>query len=248
MQPIASLPRLRAFLVLLFAIVTAAAAGAATVRVTGPAGAPVRVNGQDLGLLPLASPLDLPAGVHRFECRRRGHEPLTELVIIGDRDEELHVRLRPIPLQRGRAVRSSVLYAGLGQWYNGATLRGWVYFAGETAGLLTALAGEVQRVNYRDDYRVYKAAYDSSFIPADVEHYRTLADQAYRDMNDMADLRDTGLYVAAGAWALSLLDAWLLFPSVDAGPGLAPPTAVGMTDLDTGVALDGVHAAVSIGF
>jgi hypothetical protein len=244
MQPIDPLPRLKAFLVFVAVIVTAAAAGA----VTGPYGVPVRVNGKDMGLLPLEAPLDLPAGVHRFECQRRGHEPLTELVIINDRDEELHVRLRPIPLRRGRAVRGSVLYAGLGQWYNGATLRGWVYFTGETVGLLAALAGELQRVNYRDDYRVYKAAYDTSFIPADVEHYRILADQAYSDMNDMADLRDTGLYVALGSWALSLLDAWLLFPSVDAGPGLAPPAAAAMNDLDAGRTFDGVHAAVRIGF
>ena len=135
----------------------------------------------------------------------------------------------------------------------GANIRGWIYFLGETGGLLTALAGELQRVNYRDDYVNYQANYDGAFAENEIAYWRQQADQAYRNMEDMENLRNTGLYVALGSYAVSLLDAWLLFPSVDVGPGTLPPTqasAAAFTDwpqarMNLG---SGAHAAVVIDF
>ena len=156
----------------------------------------------------------------------------------------VHLRLRPVPLRHKHAMVGSLLYAGVGQWYSGASVRGWVYFLGESAGLLAAMAGEVQRVNYRDDYLNAQAAYEASFLPYDIDLWREKAELAHQDMKDMEDLRDNGLYLAAGAYVVSLLDAWLLFPSVDVGPGTVPPGS----SLDTAGPTPGLHAAVTLSF
>ncbi len=245
MLPHRSPPRLRALVLLVLLLCAAAAAQSATVHLSGPEGALVRMNGQDLGLLPFDAPLELPAGVFEFECRIRGHEQFTKVIVISDRDQWLHVRLRPIPLTRGRAVAGSAIYAGLGQWYMGATVRGWVYFLGETGGLLTALAGELQRSNYSDDYTNYQAKYDSAIVDEEIAYWKQQSQQAYSNMEDMESLRNTGLYVALGSYVVSLLDAWLLFPSVDIGPGTLPPTETSLAPLNF---RSGAHAAVVIDF
>lgn len=246
MLPSALPLRLRVLALLVFVLAVAADLPAATVELSGPDGAVVRLNDRDLGPLPLAGPLDLPAGVHTFSCRLRGHETFTKVVVISDRDQWLHLRLRPIPLKHGSAVAGSAIYAGMGQWYMGARLRGWVYFLGETGGLLTALAGELQRANFRDDYVNFQASYDGAIEESEIAFFKQKADQAYRDMKDMESLRNTGLSVAVGAYVVSLLDAWLLFPSVDVGPGMLPPAKTGALAPQDGWM--GAHAAVVIDF
>jgi hypothetical protein len=247
MLPCPPLPRSRVpiLLFILLAAATVPAARSATVHLFGPEGAQVRIDGRDLGLLPLA-PLELGAGVHTIACQKRGYEDLEKTLVVGDRDQRLHVNLRLLPLKRRTAVTGSLLYAGLGQWYSGATVRGWVYFLGETGGLLTAIAGELQRSNYRDDYLNYKASYDVAIVQDDIAFFKQQADQAYADMEDMESLRNTGLYVAAGSYLVSILDAWLLFPSVDVGPGTLPPTGAA-APRPAGADL-GAHAAVVIDF
>ena len=129
-------------LLLLAAGLVSTAAGpseAATVHLTGPAGAEVRINDRRMGQLPVA-PLDMAAGVYEITCRARGYEPLTQTLVAPEGDALVHVRLRPLQLRRGRAVTGSLLYAGLGQWYSGARIRGWVYFVGETTGLHAAVS------------------------------------------------------------------------------------------------------------
>lgn len=220
-------------------------AQAGLVHFSGPVGATVRIDGRDLGVLPLA-PQRLPVGVYEVECRARGHEPLTQSVLVPEGDAAVHLRLRPLMLRRSRALTGSLLYAGLGQWYSGARWRGWAYFTGETVGLLTALTGELGRVTKKDDYTNALRTYEQAVEPDQIAFWRRQTAQAYQDLSDMEDLRDTGLMIAGGAWVLSLLDAWLLFPSVDVGPGPVPPATAAMLDLDQ--RWQGVHAAVTLAF
>lgn len=224
-------------------LVSAMPSVAATVHLTGPVGADVRIDGREVGLLPVAA-LDLPLGVHEIQCRARGYEDLSQTLVVADNEAVLHVRLRPNQLRRSRAVTGSLIYAGLGQRYMGARWRGWLYTAGETVGLLTALAGELDRQNNKDEYtnaiRNYRLAVD----PGSIDLWREQADDAYAKVADAQDVRDMGLMIAAGAWAVSLLDAWLLFPAVDVGPGPVPHA----NTASAGAAAPGLHAAISIGF
>lgn len=216
---------------------------AATVHLSGPVGADVRLDGHRLGLLPMAS-LDLPLGVYEIECRARGYENLSQSLVITDNDVTLHVRLRPNQIRRSRAIEGSLLYAGVGQRYMGARWRGWLYTVGETVGLLTALSGEIDRQNCKDEYTNAIRQYRQAVSPATIEKWHDKAEEAYADVADAEDVRNMGLMIAAGTWAVSLLDAWLLFPSVDVGPGPVPCTTAA-TDTPAGRSL---HAAVSIGF
>ncbi|MBD3221670.1 PEGA domain-containing protein [bacterium] len=225
-------------------LIAAGRADAATVHLTGPAGAEVSIDGQHLGSLPLA-PLDLPVGTHVVRCRAHAHEDLTQDLVVADPTAIQHVRLRPLPLRRSRAVTGSLMYAGLGQWYAGADLRGWAYFLGESVGLITALGGELARSNEQDEYTNAIRNYEQAVAAPDVTFWRNEAATAYQNARDMADLRDLGLMIAGGAWALSILDAWLLTPTVDVGAGPVPPSAM---RADMPAPLDGVHAAVTIEF
>ncbi len=225
-------------------LLLAASAPAATLQLSGPVGAQVRLADRDLGLLPLAEPISLEPGVYTIECRAKGYKKLDQVVVISEPDVWLHVHLRPVLLERKHVVTGSVLYAGLGQWYMGARVRGWVYFLGETGGLLTALAGELQMKNAKDDYTNYQAAYESAVLQSEINFYREKSSKAYSDIEEMEKLRSTGLYVAVGSWALSILDAVILFPNVDVGPGTVPPSTVGMSVPPT----SGIHAAVTLGF
>jgi len=218
---------------------------AATVHLTGPVGADVRIDGQRVGMLPMAA-VDLPLGVHEIECRAHGYEPLSQTLLVPENDAVIHVRLRPNQLRRSRAVTGSALYAGLGQWYSGARWRGWLYFTGESVGLLTALGGELGRLNSKDEYTNAIRNYELAVDPAQIENWREQADLAYQDVADMQDVRNMGLMIAAGSWALSLLDAWLLFPAVDVGPGAVPPAA-SLSSVETAMP-QGMHAAVKLAF
>ncbi len=74
--------------------------------------------------------------------------------------------------------------------------------------------------------------------------WRRTADSAYSDLQNSESLRDSGLMLAAGAWVLSLLDTWLLFPNVDVGPAPVVPLAADVPYVDASE----LRAAVTIGF
>ncbi len=240
----------------LLTILVATIAPAATLQLSGPPGAAVSLDGRELGLLPLGGAVDLPPGVYTLRCTLHGHHDLEQTVVLGEPESWRHVRLRPLPLRRLEAVEASLLFAGLGQWYRGDTWRGWLYFLGEAGGLLTAVAGEVQRTTFREDYLQYRENYRSALDGQQIAFWRAEAAAAYTDMEEMKDLRNTGLVIAGSAWLLSILDAWLLTPTVDLGPGVIPPGGRGAAPghaLDTAAAgvvpgPAGAHAAVTLTF
>ncbi len=46
---------------------------AVTLEITGPPGASLIINGQDMGFFPLDSPLDLDPGIYRIKSKLPGH-------------------------------------------------------------------------------------------------------------------------------------------------------------------------------
>ena len=235
---------------LVWALLAAAAAPAATLDLTGPAGTAIKVNGLDLGKLPLAKPLTLGPGAYLIEGELRGFVSYAHTVRLAEDSDQVVLQLRLTRLSRQTAWTSSVLYAGLGQFYLDQPVRGWFYVAAETAGLLTALAGELQRSNYRSDYLVLQDSYDTSINGDDALYYKEQADLAYANMEDAEQLRNTGLLVALGAITVSVLDALITFPGVEAGPGPVPPLTGYAPELPTmpGNPLTTVHAAVKLTF
>lgn len=235
---------------LVCAVLAAVTAPAATLDLTGPAGTAIKVNGLDLGTLPLARPLTLGPGAYLIEGELRGFVSFAQTVRLTDDSDQVALHLRLDRRSRQTAWTSSVLYAGLGQFYLDKPVRGWFYVAAESAGLLTALAGELQRSNYRRDFLVLQDSYDSTINGDEALYYREQADQAYANMEDAEKLRNTGLLVALGAITVSVLDALITFPNVDAGPGPVPPMTGYAPDLPTmpGNPLTTVHAAVKLTF
>jgi hypothetical protein len=79
--------------------------------------------------------------------------------------------------------------------------------------------------NRRDDYVVLYDAYLGAITDEEIAARRAEAEAAWNQMEDAESLRRTGLLVAAGAVVVSVLDAWLRFPSLETGAGLLPTAA-----------------------
>lgn len=226
---------------------TPAAATAATLQVAGPAGTRVTVDGTVAGTLPLAGPLTLAPGLHELLGELPGMMPHRQQLRIEREDEWRHVTLRPLPFSRRTAVLGNVLLAGMGQRYLGHEGRGWVYSAVEAGGLLAALAGEIGRSNANDEYLLALDAYHQAIDQDEVVALRAAAEAKRQDVQDAADRRDLGLMVAAGAVAVSMIDAWLSFGHVTSGAGELPPaTAVGA--LPPAATARAFHTAVRLSF
>lgn len=219
---------------------------AATLQMSGPAGAPVRVNGSMVGFLPLAGPLTLPPGGYEISCEVPGFQPYRQSVRILQDDEWRHVTIRLQAYSRRTAVLSNVALAGLGPRYLGHSGRGRLYAAAEIGGLLAALFGEMARSSAQEEYLLALEDYRAAIEAGEIADLRAAADAKYRDAADAADLRDLGLTVAAGAVVVSMLDSWLSFGAVSAGGGDLP-VATGSAAAAT-TASPSFHTAVRLGF
>jgi len=125
-------------------------------------------------------------------------------------------------LSKRTAWSSNILFAGLGQHYVGHSFRGYVYNVAEAGGLLTAIAGELQRSDLEKEYLKLVDLYQTSINADEAVGFRNEAEAKYSDMKDMEELRDLGLMVAGGAILISIADALLTFPSATAGGGAVP--------------------------
>lgn len=238
-------------LVLLTAgLFVAPTANAATLELSGPAGALVTINDQPAGIFPLSGPLELAPGTYDIACNWTGYIPFQETVRLLDDDQWMRLQVRLTPLSRKRAWTANIPIAGLGQFYMGKDTKGWVFLTAEVGGLLTALVGETKRGDHRKDYLLLKSKYEAAVDPVDIGYYRKISDKAYSDMEDAESLRNTGLIVAGSAVVLSILDALLLFPSVEAGPGTVPPVSdwEGHSLLTNDNPFTTVHAGVRLNF
>ena len=206
-------------LLAVFIALPGSGAAAATVELAGPVGAEVFLDGEAIGFMPLSRPLDLNPGEYVLRCELPGHQPFEMTIRLLSNEDQKTILARLMPLSHRTAWASNILFAGLGQHYSGQNLRGWFYNALEAGGLLTAISGELQRSNYRKDYLLLMDKYDQQINADQIEYYRQETLAAYADMEDMEQLRDTGLMVAGGAVVLSILDSLFFFPSFEAGIG-----------------------------
>ncbi len=229
-------------------------AEAATLEITGPDGASVVVNDRIMGFLPLSHPLTLPPGQYVVQSELPGYHPFETRLTLFDVTDRQRLQIRPTRMSKRVAWTGNLLFAGMGQHYMGKGLKGYVFNLAEAGGLLTALAGELQRSSYRKDYLLFKDRYENSISINDIETYRAKSAQAYSDMEDMESLRNTGLMIAGGAVALSILDVLINFPSVETGYGEVPVQTGSLTsdwDLQENQYISGlgaVHAAIRLGF
>ncbi len=195
---------------------------AATLEIIGPAGATVVVNDRIMGFLPLDNPLTLGPGQYVIKSELPGYLPFETTVTLGEVTDWERLQIRPVIMNKKTAWTSNLIFAGMGQHYMGKSFKGYFFNAVEAGGLVVAIGGELQRANFRKDYLLLKSKYDSAINATDLEYYQGLADKAYSDMEDMENLRNTGLLVAGGAIVLSILDAVFLFPGAEVGPGEVP--------------------------
>jgi len=214
---------------------------AATLVLTGPDGATVSLNGQDLGSFPLPGPLTLDSGLYRIRCQVSGYQEFTQDVRLESEDDWIQVQVRLLPLSKKTAMLTNVLIAGSGQRYLGQRTKGWIFTGAEIGGLVLAIFGELSYQNHKNEYLLAMDKYHQAITEEEIARHRQEAEDAFAAGEDALSQRDTGLYVAVGAIVLSVLDAWLFFPDVVAGAGPGP--VAGSAD-----SVDTLHAAWRVRF
>ncbi len=233
---------------LALALLAAGSAPAATLHLEGDAGTLVTVDGVGSFPLPLDAPLELPSGRYRLRAEKPGCIAMDQEVDLTMEGSVLRLQLRLMPLSRRDAMLYSGLLAGLGQQYLGRPVLGWTLTAAEVGGLLTAAAAHAVYQTKKDDYLVAYDNYLGAVGTEDVALWRRKSDAAYGEMDDAAKLRDTALIVAAGAVVVGVLDAWLRFPGIEAGPGDLAAPSVPFEGAAAAPVGDGFHLAYRIGF
>ncbi len=216
----------RALLVTAALLALALPAASATLVITGTPGTQVTLDGHVVGTLPLDGPLTVPVGRHDITAELPGMLPMAREIIAETELHEFRLRLRMTPMSRKSAVMRSLMLAGSGQRYEGRTKMGWVLTGVEVGGLLAALLTDLMAQNHKNDYLLAQDDYDNAFVADDLAYYRALMDDKYDAMTGALDLRNVALAAAAGAVIVSVLDAWLRFPSAEmgTGPRPVPPT------------------------
>ena len=237
-----------ALAVLSTALLAAGGAMAGILEITGPPGVAVTINDEEVGVLPLDGPIGTRVGEYVVKASHPGYVPFEQTVIFFAEEDVNRITVRLLPLSKKTAWTSSILYAGLGQFYLGHKTRGWIYATAETAGLLTAIYGELDRSNKKSDYLSIQDAYNSEINGDEAARLRDDMDQAYQDMLGAEDLRNTGLIVAVGAITLSVIDALISFPHVESGPGLVPMQTGFREGIDGDPSVASLHAGVRMEF
>lgn len=181
---------------------------AATLEVEGPAGAELFVDGERVGVLPLAGPIAVEPGIRTLECRKPGHLVHTEAVNIDGPETTLSVHLELEPLSRRRALGSSVALAGLGQLYQGRTRMGWTMVALQGSAWLVVAAAEGSFQSKRDDYEILDRRYQDAILQSEITRLRGERQAAFDDIESAKNLRNAalGAVVVIGVW--SLFDVW----------------------------------------
>lgn len=226
----------------------AGGAQAGLLEIAGPPGVAVTVNGEDVGILPLGGPIGTKAGEYVIGASHPGYVAFQQTVWFFDDEDVNRVVVRLTPMSKRTAWTSSILYAGMGQFYTGKKTRGWVYAGVETVGLLTALYGELDRSNKRTEFLSIQDAYGSAINANEIFRLRDEMDLAYDDMKKAEDLRNTGLLIAGGAVVVSVIDALLNFPHVESGPGLVPVQTGFREGIDVDPTVASLHAGVRMEF
>lgn len=208
-------------------------AAGATLVLTGTPGAQVVIDGTPAVTLPMDGPVTLTDGWHTVTAERPGMQTIRRKFVAEGAHQTIRLHLRLMPMSRTRAVMQSFVLAGSGQRYEGRPTLGWVLTGVEVGGLLTALVADMSAQNSKDAYQLAIDDYNQAFLPDDLADYRARAEDEHASMKSALDLRDAALVAAAGAVVVSVLDAWLRFPSAEMGPGPRPVPPSDSISLDT---------------
>ncbi len=219
----------------------------ASLELTGPPGTLISIDDEIIGTLPLAEPIKIRTGDHTLVASLQGAELFERNVSVHKSNEQLTIHVRLSPMSRRSAVLSSLVLAGSGQRYEGHSKMGWGLTLAEVGGLAFALISDSQVQNHKNDYLLAQDVYNNAITQTDIDAARVDMQTIFDDMDSAVSQRDAALMIAVGAVAVSVIDAFVRFPALDAGLDLNTvgpfETASASTTPDPGF-----HVALSWGF
>ena len=197
-------------LLVLSAFAPIARAEEGVLHLHGTEGARVRVDGRNVGNIPVVS-LRLSEGRHEILIEKKGYETLNREVFVGPVRGESKVYYLHKKRRRDAAWRAAVL-PGWGTRYGDHRRRGALYTAAEAGLLLYALYEDYRFGDRKSDYEKADRFYGEALTDDEIAARRESRQDAYDEMDRSRTNRDNALIAAAAVYGVSLLDAILLFP------------------------------------
>jgi len=187
--------------------------GAAIVLDTAPARTSVCLSGilTVRGYTPFRCS-DLPGGSYRLTIEHPRFETRTLDVglVAGD---TLRLAFALAPKSRMSAAARSLVIPGWGQLYAGENRKGWTFICGE---ILAAGSAYLLRRNYQDEVERYEESvlrYEEATYVGDIVRLRQEVEKNYRNVERSHDYMNYATYVAAGIWAIAVIDAVVYDPA-----------------------------------
>ncbi len=178
-----------------------------------PSGAMIRLYGEHRWTG--TTPWDLQRGiegVYRVVAHMDGYEAWQRKVsVVRGESRELEIRLTP--KQPWKAGIRSMILPGWGQVYGERRTKGGIFMVGTLALAGGLVWADEEYRNRTDDYRSARQTYLDATSIEELDALRARADRARGRADRAYDRRRVFLYTAAGAYAASVLDAFLLFPA-----------------------------------
>jgi hypothetical protein len=124
------------------------------------------------------------------------------------------------PQSRKQAVLRSLLMPGLGQHYREQYFKSFVFTVAAAGAGIFAYYNETARESAMKSYFTAETLYNNALSQAEMDAAFATMSAKYDEAEDKKRLRDSGLYLFAGIWALSILDAALGWSSPENDTGV----------------------------
>jgi hypothetical protein len=121
------------------------------------------------------------------------------------------------PKQAWKAGLRSAILPGWGQFYTDQTAKGGAFLIGTATAAGVLIWAQSNYENHVEDYNDAQNAYLEETHLEDLESLHAAAERAHDRADDAYDRRQLALYITAGLYAASILDAVLLFPGTPQG-------------------------------
>jgi TM2 domain-containing membrane protein YozV len=154
--------------------------------------------------------VELPYGSYQVFVERPGFKPVEKRLFVNEQQFNFNYNVEH--KKKGVAVALSTFLPGVGQYYWGHSGRGTLTLLVEAAAIGGSIYFLGDYTSKRDTYNELRSEYRTATDQTLINEKATAMQSAYEDMQSSRDLFLTAASVAAGTWALNIIDR-LLIPS-----------------------------------
>lgn len=186
--------------------------------VSEPSGAYVTLDGEYnfTGRTPFFIPYDL-LGKYKIRAEKSGYQVGRRVNSFKPEAETVY-KIDLEPRTRHKALYRSLLIPGWGHFYSMRKLPGVVYFGVVSSNFISAASNHSKYHSLRSDYQDAFAAFSNpAGTYAEQKQAFDKLKALSREIDQYKRRRNRNLYIAGGAWLLSVLENYIFYPNFNEG-------------------------------